>query len=187
MTPRLAEEYKNVVRPALQEKFEYKSPMQIPRLEKVVINMGVGEATGDKKKVDDAVSELTLIAGQKPVICNAKKSVASFKLREEMPIGCKVTLRDARMYEFLDRLMNIALPRIRDFQGLNPKSFDGKGNFAMGVKEQIIFPEINYDDVKDFRGMDIVICTTANNDEEALELLKAFSMPFKGKGGKSNG
>ncbi len=179
---RLLEHYNNVVKPAMQEKYNYKSSMQLPKLEKIVINMGVGEATGDKKKVDDAVKELSLISGQKPVICKAKKSVATFKLREEMPIGCKVTLRGQKMYEFLDRLLNIALPRIRDFQGLNPKSFDGNGNFAMGVKEQIIFPEINYDDVKDFRGMDIVICTSANNNEEAMELLKGFEMPFKGKG-----
>ncbi len=179
---RLLEHYNNVVKPAMQEKYNYKSSMQLPKLEKIVINMGVGEATGDKKKVDDAVKELGLISGQKPIICKAKKSVATFKLREEMPIGCKVTLRGQKMYEFLDRLLNIALPRIRDFQGLNPKSFDGNGNFAMGVKEQIIFPEINYDDVKDFRGMDIVICTSANNNEEAMELLKGFEMPFKGKG-----
>ncbi|MFV0431800.1 MAG: 50S ribosomal protein L5 [Alphaproteobacteria bacterium] len=179
---RLIEQYNDVIKSALQEKFEYKSSMQIPKLEKIVINMGVGEATGDKKKVDDAVNELTLISGQKPIVCKAKKSVATFKLREEMPIGCKVTLRGEKMYEFLDRLSNIALPRIRDFQGLNTKSFDGNGNFAMGVKEQIIFPEINYDDVKDFRGMDIVICTTAKTNEEALELLKGFELPFKGKG-----
>ncbi len=179
---RLLEHYNNVVKPAMQEQFNYKSSMQLPKLEKIVINMGVGEATGDKKKVDDAVNELALISGQKPVICKAKKSVATFKLREEMPIGCKVTLRGVKMYEFLDRLMNIALPRIRDFQGLNPKSFDGNGNFAMGVKEQIIFPEINYDDVKDFRGMDIVICTSAKTNKEAMELLKGFEMPFKGKG-----
>lgn len=179
---RLIEQYTNVIKPALQEKFQYKSSMQVPKLEKIVINMGVGEATGDKKKVDDAINELTLISGQKPVMCKAKKSVATFKLREEMPIGCKVTLRGAKMYEFLDRLSNIALPRIRDFQGLNTKSFDGNGNFAMGVKEQIIFPEINYDDVKDFRGMDIVICTSARTNEEALELLKGFELPFKGKG-----
>lgn len=179
---RLMEQYTSVIKPALQEKFQYKSSMQVPKLEKIVINMGVGEATGDKKKVDDAMNELTLISGQKPVMCKAKKSVATFKLREEMPIGCKVTLRGTKMYEFLDRLSNIALPRIRDFQGLNTKSFDGNGNFAMGVKEQIIFPEINYDDVKDFRGMDIVICTTARTNEEALELLKGFELPFKGKG-----
>ncbi len=179
---RLLEHYNNVVKSAMQEQFNYKSSMQLPKLEKIVINMGVGEATGDKKKVDDAVNELALISGQKPVICKAKKSVATFKLREEMPIGCKVTLRGVKMYEFLDRLMNIALPRIRDFQGLNPKSFDGNGNFAMGVKEQIIFPEINYDDVKDFRGMDIVICTSAKTNKEAMELLKGFEMPFKGKG-----
>ncbi len=179
---RLLEHYNNVVKSAMQEQFNYKSSMQLPKLEKIVINMGVGEATGDKKKVDDAVNELALISGQKPVICKAKKSVATFKLREEMPIGCKVTLRGVKMYEFLDRLLNIALPRIRDFQGLNPKSFDGNGNFAMGVKEQIIFPEINYDDVKDFRGMDIVICTSAKTNKEAMELLKGFEMPFKGKG-----
>lgn len=181
---RLLEEYKNVIKPAMQEEFNYTSSMQIPKLEKIVVNMGVGEGTSDRKKVDDALQELTLITGQKPVACKAKKSVASFKLREEMAIGCKVTLRKKHMYEFLDRLMNIALPRVRDFQGLSPKSFDGNGNFAMGVKEQIIFPEINYDDVKDFRGMDIVICTSAKTDEEALALLKGFSLPFKEKGGK---
>lgn len=184
---RLLEHYQNVSVPALKEKFDYKSVMQVPKLEKVVINMGVGEGASDRKKVEDAVNELSKIAGQKAVVCKAKKSVASFKTREGMAIGCKVTLRGQKMYEFVDRLMNIALPRIRDFQGLNPKSFDGNGNFALGVKEQIIFPEINYDDVKDFRGMDIVICTTAKTDEEALELLKAFDMPFKGHKGDKNG
>jgi large subunit ribosomal protein L5 len=162
----------------MQEQFAYPNPMQIPRLTKVVLNMGVGEGVQDRKKVDAAVGDMTLIAGQKPVICRAKKSIAGFKLREGMPIGCKVTLRRERMYEFLDRLVTIALPRVRDFRGLSRKCFDGRGNFAMGVKEQIIFPEISYDKVDEIRGLDIVICTTAKTDAEAQALLKAFDMPF---------
>ena len=162
----------------LQEEFNYANPMQIPRLTKVVLNMGVGEGTQDRKKVEAAVGDMTLIAGQKPVVTRAKKSIAGFKLREGMAIGCKVTLRRERMYEFLDRLINITLPRVRDFRGLSKKSFDGRGNFAMGIKEQIIFPEISYDKVDQIRGLDIVICTTATNDAEAQALLKAFDMPF---------
>jgi large subunit ribosomal protein L5 len=162
----------------MMEKFGYKNRMEIPRLEKIVLNMGVGEATQDKKKVDTAASEMELIAGQKPVITKAKTSIAQFKLREGMPIGCKVTLRRERMYEFLDRLVTIALPRVRDFRGLNPKSFDGRGNYAMGLKEQIIFPEINYDRIEKVRGMDIIIATSARTDDEARELLRLFNFPF---------
>ena len=175
---RLRDHYNTSVRKALQEQFNYANPMQVPRLTKVVLNMGVGEGTGDRKKVEAAVGDMTLIAGQKPVVTRAKKSIAGFKLREGMAIGCKVTLRRERMYEFLDRLINITLPRVRDFRGLSKKSFDGRGNFAMGVKEQIIFPEISYDKVDQIRGLDIVICTTAKNDAEAQALLKAFDMPF---------
>ena len=178
MTPRLREIYKNAIVPALIEEFNYQNPMQVPRLDKIVINMGVGEATQDRKKVDGAVSDMTLIAGQKPVLTRAKNSIAGFKLRDDMVIGCKVTLRRTRMLEFMDRLVTIALPRVRDFRGLNGKSFDGRGNYAMGVKEQIIFPEIDYDKVDQIRGMDIVICTTAQSDEEAKALLKGFNMPF---------
>ena len=152
--------------------------MQVPRLEKIVINMGVGEASQDRKKIDAPVKEMTQISGQKPIITRARKSIASFKLREEMIVGCKVTLRGERMYEFLDRFINIALPRVRDFRGVNPKSFDGRGNFAIGVKEQIIFPEINYDQIEKIRGMDIIICTTAKTNDEARELLRQFNMPF---------
>ena len=175
---RLRDHYNASVRKTLQEEFNYPNPMQIPRLTKVVLNMGVGEGTGDRKKVEAAVGDMTLIAGQKPVVTRAKKSIAGFKLREGMAIGCKVTLRRERMYEFLDRLINITLPRVRDFRGLSKKSFDGRGNFAMGVKEQIIFPEISYDKVDQIRGLDIIICTTAKNDAEAQALLKAFDMPF---------
>ena len=178
MTPRLREIYKNTIVPALIEEFNYQNPMQVPRLDKIVINMGVGEATKDRKKVDGAVSDMTLIAGQKPVLTRARNSIAGFKLRDDMVIGCKVTLRRTRMLEFMDRLVTIALPRVRDFRGLNGKSFDGRGNYAMGVKEQIIFPEIDYDKVDQIRGMDIVICTTAQSDEEAKALLKGFNMPF---------
>ena len=178
MTPRLREIYKNTIVPALIEEFNYQNPMQVPRLDKIVINMGVGEATQDRKKVDGAVSDMTLIAGQKPVLTRAKNSIAGFKLRDDMVIGCKVTLRRTRMLEFMDRLVTISLPRVRDFRGLNGKSFDGRGNYAMGVKEQIIFPEIDYDKVDQIRGMDIVICTTAQSDEEAKALLKGFNMPF---------
>jgi large subunit ribosomal protein L5 len=175
---RLQEYYRDVVRGELQKRFGYQNPMQIPKLDKVVLNMGVGEATQDSKKLQSAVAELALISGQKPAICRARKSVANFKLREGMAIGCKVTLRQHRMYEFVDRLINIALPRVRDFRGVPPKSFDGRGNFAMGLKEQIIFPEINYDNVDEMRGLDVVICTTARTDEEARALLEQFQMPF---------
>ncbi len=175
---RLQEHYRDVVRAELQKQFGYANPMQIPKLEKVVLNMGVGEATQDSKKLQSALAELTLISGQKPAVCRARKSVANFKLREGMAIGCKVTLRKRRMYEFVDRLINIALPRVRDFRGVPAKSFDGRGNFAMGLKEQIIFPEISYDDVDEMRGLDVVICTTAQTDEEARALLTQFRMPF---------
>lgn len=176
---RFKEHYDETLVPALKEKFGYKNPMQVPRLEKIVINMGVGEAVADRKKLDAAMGDMAKIAGQKPVATIARKSVANFKLREGMPIGCKVTLRRERMYEFLDRLVNIALPRVRDFRGLSPKSFDGNGNYALGIKEQIVFPEINYDDVDEVRGMDIIICTTARTDEEARALLEGFSAPFR--------
>jgi large subunit ribosomal protein L5 len=176
---RLMERYREVVAPELQRAFDYKNPMQVPRLEKIVINMAVGKATQDAKKLTNAAAELAKISGQKPVLCKARKSVANFKLREGMPIGCKVTLRRQRMYEFLDRLINIALPRVRDFRGVSPKSFDGRGNYALGVREQIIFPEISFDDVEETRGMDIIICTTARTDEEAKALLVGFDMPFR--------
>ena len=176
---RLQDHYRDVVVKQLTEQFGYKNPMQVPRLDKIVINMGVGEAASDKKKLDAAVAELTKIAGQKPVTTKARKSVANFKLREGMPIGCKVTLRKQRMYEFLDRLVSIALPRVRDFRGVSPKSFDGRGNYALGIKEQIIFPEINFDEVDESRGMDIIICTTARTDEEAKALLAGFAVPFR--------
>ncbi|MEE8189332.1 MAG: 50S ribosomal protein L5 [Kiloniellales bacterium] len=178
MKARLKELYETVVKPALIEEFKYKNAMQVPRLEKIVVNMGVGEGVVDAKKVQQAAAELTLIAGQRPVVTRAKKSIATYKLREGMPVGCKVTLRQTRMYEFLDRLVTIALPRVRDFRGISPKSFDGRGNFALGLKEQIVFPEINYDEVGEIRGMDVVICTTAKTDEEARVLLKGFDMPF---------
>jgi len=175
---RLKAQYENSIRAALTEQFGYKNPMQVPKLDKIVINMAVGKATQDTKKLTNAVAQLTKIAGQKPVMTKARKSVANFKLREGMNIGCKVTLRRERMYEFLDRLINIAMPRIRDFRGVSPKSFDGRGNYAMGLKEQIIFPEISFDEVDENRGMDIIFCTTANTNEEAKALLAAFSMPF---------
>jgi large subunit ribosomal protein L5 len=178
MTTRLQEHYEKTVRPALMKEFGYQNPMQVPRLDKIVVNMGVGEAVQDSKKVDSAVGDLTAITGQKPVVTRAKKSIATFKLRENMPIGCKVTLRRARMYEFLDRLVNIALPRVRDFRGVSPKSFDGRGNYALGLKEQLVFPEVDYDQVDAVRGMDIVICTTARSDAEARALLRGFDMPF---------
>jgi len=177
-TPRLKQDYEDRIVKAMTERFGYKNRMAVPRLEKIVINMGVGEATQDKKKVEAAAAEMELISGQKPVITKAKKSIAQFKLREGMPIGCKVTLRRDRMYEFLDRLVTIALPRVRDFRGLNPKSFDGRGNYAMGLKEQIVFPEINYDQIDKVRGMDIIVTTTAGTDEEARELLRLFNFPF---------
>jgi large subunit ribosomal protein L5 len=170
--------YDDKIIAAMTEKFGYKNSMEVPRLDKIVINMGVGEATQDKKKVDIAASEMELIAGQKPVVTRATKSIAQFKLREGMPIGCKVTLRRERMYEFLDRLITIALPRVRDFRGLNPKSFDGRGNYAMGLKEQLVFPEISYDRIDKVRGMDIIVATTARTDEEARELLRLFGFPF---------
>ncbi len=176
--PRMQARYLSDVRSAMQKEFNYKNPMQVPRLEKIVINMGVGEAAGDQKKLDAAVAELTLIAGQRPVKTIAKKAIAGFKIREGLPIGTKVTLRRAKMYEFLDRLVTIALPRVRDFRGITGKGFDGRGNFAMGLKEQIIFPEIAYDKVDAVRGMDIVIVTTAKSDAEAKALLKAFDLPF---------
>lgn len=175
---RLKEKYTKEVVPALMEKFGYKNIMQVPELEKIVLNMGVGEAVGNPKVLDSAVSDLTLIAGQKPILTRAKKSLAAFKLREGMPIGAKVTLRGERMYQFLDKFMNVALPRVRDFRGISDKSFDGRGNYAMGVKEQLMFPEIEYDKVDKLRGMDIIIVTTANSDEEAREFLKLMGMPF---------
>ena len=176
--PRLKADYDDRIVKAMTEKFGYKNKLEVPRLDKIVINMGVGEATQDKKRVETAAAEMQQIAGQKPVITKAKTSIAQFKLREGMPIGCKVTLRRERMYEFLDRLVTIALPRVRDFRGLNPRSFDGRGNYAMGLKEQIIFPEINYDQIDKVRGMDVIITTTAKTDEEARELLRLFNFPF---------
>ncbi len=179
MTARLKKVYLEQIKAELKGKFGYSNDMQIPRLDKIVINMGVGENAQDSKKIQGAVADMTAIAGQKPVITKSKKSIAGFKLREDLPIGCKVTLRGQRMYEFLDRLITIAMPRIRDFRGVSDKSFDGNGNYAMGLKEQIIFPEINFDKVDAMRGMDIIICTTAKTDEEAKELLKGFKMPFR--------
>lgn len=175
---RFKDRYLDVIRPALIEEFGYKSVMQAPRLEKIVLNMGVGEAISDSRKLQSAVEELSLISGQKPAITRAKKSIAQFKLREGMQIGAKVTLRKRRMYEFFDRFVNIALPRVRDFRGLSSKSFDGKGNYAMGIKEQIVFPEIHYDRIDTIRGMDVIFVTTAASDKEALALLKGFNMPF---------
>lgn len=177
---RLQEFYKDTVVADLQKELGYKSVMEVPHITKITINMGVGEAIGDKKVLENAVSDMTKIAGQKPVVTKARKSVAGFKIREGYPIGCKVTLRSERMYEFLDRLVSIAIPRIRDFRGLNPKSFDGMGNYSMGVKEQIIFPEIEYDKIDKIRGMDITISTSAKTDDEAKALLKAFNFPLKG-------
>ncbi|MDI1296629.1 MAG: 50S ribosomal protein L5 [bacterium] len=176
--PRSKSLYDAEIAKAMTEKFGYSNVMEVPKIEKITLNMGVGEATQDKKKVTQAAEEMELIAGQKPVITKAKKSIAQFKLREGMPIGVKVTMRRERMYEFLDRLINIALPRVRDFRGLNPKSFDGRGNFAFGIKEQIIFPEINYDRIDKVRGMDIIVTTTAKTDDEARELLRLFGFPF---------
>jgi large subunit ribosomal protein L5 len=177
--PRLKTHYEKVVREELKKKFDYKNLMQIPRIEKVVINMGVGEAVNDRKKVDSAAGDLALIAGQKPVQTRSRKAVATYKLREGMPIGCKVTLRGDRMYEFLDRFVTIALPRVKDFRGLNAKSFDGRGNYACGLKEHIVFPEIDYDKVDQIWGMDVIVCTSADTDEEARELLRAFNFPFR--------
>jgi large subunit ribosomal protein L5 len=175
---RLQKLYEDTIIKAMTEKFGYTNPMQVPKLEKIVLNMGVGEATQDKKKVEQAAGEMTQIAGQKAVVTKAKKSIAQFKLREGMPIGCKVTLRRERMYEFLDRFVTIALPRVRDFRGLSDKSFDGRGNYATGLKEQLIFPEISYDQVDKIRGMDVIVTTTANTDDEARELLRLFGFPF---------
>lgn len=176
---RIKEIYNNEIVDAMMKKFNYPNKMAVPKIEKIVINMGVGEAKENKKILDSAVNDLTIIAGQKPVVTKAKKSVAAFKVREGMPIGCKVTLRGSRMYDFADRLINLALPRVRDFRGVNPNGFDGRGNYAMGIKEQLIFPEIEYDKVDKIRGMDIIFVTTAKTDEEARELLRLFGMPFK--------
>ena len=175
---RLKENYQNEIVPAMVKKFEYKNIMQVPKLDKVVINMGVGEAKENAKLLEAAMGDLEIIAGQKPVVTRAKNSIANFKLREGMPIGCKVTLRGEKMYEFVDRLINLALPRVRDFRGVNPNAFDGRGNYALGIKEQLIFPEIEYDKVDKVRGMDVIFVTTANTDEEARELLTQFNMPF---------
>jgi large subunit ribosomal protein L5 len=177
--PRLKIHYLERVRPALTEEFKYKNPMQVPALEKIVLNMGVGEAVADRKKVDSAARDLALIAGQKPVLTKARKSISTFKLRDGMPIGAKVTLRRSRMFDFLDRLVTIALPRVKDFRGLNPKSFDGRGNYALGIKEHIVFPEIDYDKVESIWGMDIIVCTTAGSDDEARALLGHFNFPFR--------
>ena len=178
MKPRMQEQYETTVKPSLVEQFGYKNAMEVPRLEKIVINMGVGAGVQDAKKVQSAAGELALITGQKPIVTRAKKSIATFKLREGMPVGCKVTLRRDRMFEFLDRLITVALPRVRDFRGVPAKSFDGRGNFAMGLKEQIVFPEIDYDKVDEIRGMNIVICTSAKTNDEAKALLTGFDMPF---------
>jgi large subunit ribosomal protein L5 len=178
MTTRLQERYASTVKPALMQEFGYTNPLQVPRLEKIVVNMGVGEAVQDAKKIDAAVGDLTAITGQHPVVIRAKRSIATFKLRQNMPIGVKVTLRRDRMYEFLDRLITVALPRVRDFRGVSSRSFDGRGNYALGLKEQLVFPEIDYDRVDTVRGMDIVIVTTASTDAEARSLLKGFEMPF---------
>lgn len=179
-TPRLKQHYQDVLKGELAKTFGYENPMQVPRLDKVVLNMGVGQGVADSKKVQAAAADLGLIAGQKPIITRARKSIATFKLRDGMAIGTKVTLRQNRMYEFIDRLVNIALPRVRDFRGLNPKSFDGRGNYAMGLKEHIIFPEVDYDKVEDILGMDIIVCTTARTDDEARALLKGLNFPFRG-------
>ncbi len=178
-TPRMKQHFDEVVREALTKEFGYKSPLEVPVIEKIVLNMGVGEAVNDTKKVTSAAGDLALIAGQKPVVTHARKAISTFKVRENMPIGAKVTLRKTRMYEFLDRLITVALPRVRDFRGLNPKSFDGRGNFALGIKEHIVFPEIDYDKAEAILGMDVIVCTTAKTDEEARALLKAFNFPFR--------
>jgi large subunit ribosomal protein L5 len=177
--PRMRKHYEDVVRPAMIKEFGYKNPLEVPTVEKIVLNMGVGEAVNDTKKVTSAASDLALISGQKPVITRARNAISTFKVRENMPIGAKVTLRKIRMYEFMDRLVTIALPRIRDFRGLNPKSFDGRGNFAMGIKEHLVFPEIDYDKAESVLGMDIIVCTTAKTDDEARALLRAFNFPFR--------
>lgn len=178
MTPRLQEKYKNEVIQAMIEKFGYKNIMEVPKLEKIVINMGVGEAKDNQKVLESAVSDLTIISGQKPILTRAKKSVANFKIRENMALGCKVTLRGANMYEFADKLVSIALPRVRDFRGISDKAFDGRGNYSLGIKEQLIFPEVEYDKIDKVRGMDIIFVTSANTDEEARELLRFLGMPF---------
>ena len=178
MTTRMQEHYRTTIKPSLMQEFGYTNPLQVPRLDKIVVNMGVGEAVQDAKKIDAAVGDLTAITGQHPIVIRARRSIATFKLRQNMPIGVKVTLRRDRMYEFLDRLITVALPRVRDFRGVSPRSFDGHGNYALGLKEQLVFPEIDYDRVDTVRGMDIVIVTTANNDAEARSLLKGFDMPF---------
>jgi large subunit ribosomal protein L5 len=177
--PRLRSHYDDVIKAKMREEFGYKNPFQVPRIDKVVLNMGVGESTADSKKAQIAADDLTLIAGQKAVVTRARTSIATFKVRENMPLGAKVTLRKAQMYDFIDRLINIALPRVRDFRGLNPKSFDGYGNYALGIKEHIVFPEINYDKVDQIWGMDVVVCTTANSDDEARALLRHFNFPFR--------
>jgi large subunit ribosomal protein L5 len=176
---RLRAQFDQDIRKKLTEQFGYKNPMQVPQIDKVVLNMGIGEAVSDRKKVDNAAADLSMIAGQKAIITRSRKSIATYKLREDQPIGCKVTLRKSRMYEFIDRLVNIALPRIRDFRGLNPKSFDGGGNYSLGIKEHIVFPEIDYDKVTDIWGLDVTVCTTARTDEEARALLTAFNFPFR--------
>ena len=177
--PRMKKHYEDVVREAMTQQFGYKNALEVPQIEKIVLNMGVGEAVNDTKKVTSAASDLGLIAGQKPVVTRARKAISTFKVRENMPIGAKVTLRKTRMYEFLDRLITVALPRVRDFRGLNPKSFDGRGNYALGIKEHIVFPEIDYDKAESILGMDIIVCTTAKTDDEARALLKAFNFPFR--------
>jgi large subunit ribosomal protein L5 len=179
LQPRLKDQYDRVIKSKLTEQFGYANVMEVPTLDKVVVNMGIGEAVNDRKKVENAAADLALITGQRPVITSARKSIATYKLREGQPIGCKVTLRKTRMYEFLDRLITIALPRVRDFRGLNPKSFDGRGNYTLGVREHIVFPEIDYDKVTDIWGMDITVCTTAPSDDEARALLTAFNFPFR--------
>jgi large subunit ribosomal protein L5 len=179
VTPRLRTHFDQVIRKAMIEKFSYKNPMQVPRIDKIVLNMGVGEGVADRKKVEQAAEALTAIVGQKAVITRSRKSIATYKLRDGQAIGCKVTLRKTRMYEFLDRLVNIALPRVRDFRGLNPKSFDGRGNYSLGIKEHIVFPEIDYDKIDEVWGMDITVCTTARTDDEARALLTAFNFPFR--------
>ena len=185
MPARLKERYEREIKPRLMERFGYKSPMQVPRLEKITLNMGVGEAKTDAKQLDSAIEELTTIAGQRAQVRRARKSVAQFKIREGMPVGARVTLRGARMYEFLDRLISIALPRIRDFRGLDPNSFDGRGNYSLGVREQIIFPEIDYDSIQQVRGLDVTITTTAETDEQAFALLRGLGLPFATDGGQS--
>ena len=177
--PRMKAQYETVIKAELTKKFSYKNHMQVPRLDKIVLNMGIGEAVSDRKKVDNAAADLSMIAGQRPVITRARKSIATYKVRENMALGAKVTLRGDRMYEFLDRLVTIALPRVKDFRGLNPKSFDGRGNYALGLKEHTVFPEIDYDKIDEIWGMDVIVCTTANNDDEARELLRGFNFPFR--------